>query len=203
MGTSVSNLPSSQYREAAEVLARAFCDDPLLISILRGLNAEKRLGRLKLVFELTLKTLGPKRMLLAIEQANQIYGVALVYPPGTYPPSFLSYFYILSKAVLRKGFYGLGRWLKWSRSIRKRHPKEPHYYLEFIGVDPPYQRMGIGSLILSEMVRLADQERACCYLETANPNNLPFYQRFGFERIGEERIIGVPIWFMKRPSLPL
>ena len=52
-------LEWSRYREASEVLARAFCDDPLLISILRGLNAEKRLGRLKLVFELTLKTLGP------------------------------------------------------------------------------------------------------------------------------------------------
>ncbi len=200
---SVSNLLLCQYREAAEVLAKAFCNDPLLISILRGLDAEKRFSRLKLVFELTLKTLGPKRLPLAIKQGNQIYGVALVYPPRTYPPSFLSYFYILSNAVLRKGFYGLGRWLKWSRAIRKRHPPEPHYYLEFIGVDPPLQRQGIGSLMLKYIVGLTDREGMSGYLETANPNNLPFYQRFGFERIGEERIIGVPIWLMKRPSLPL
>lgn len=196
-------LEQSRYKVGSEVLAKAFYNDPLLISILRGLDAEKRLGRLKLVFELTLKTLGPKRLPLTIEQANQIYGVALIHPPGTYPPSFLSYFYILSNAVLRKGFYGLGRWFKWSRSIRKRHPIEPHYYLEFIGVDPPFQRQGIGSLMLKHIVGLTDREGMSCYLETANPNNLPFYQRFGFEMIGEERIIGVPIWFMKRPSLPL
>lgn len=210
MNLSVSNLGPHQYREAAEVLARAFYHDPLVTSILEGLEDEKRLGRLKLLFELRLKTLGSERIPLSIQNENKILGAALLYPPETYPPSPFSEFFILIQGVLRKGLYGVGGWLKWNHSIQRFHPKEPHFYLELIGVDPPFQRKGVGSLMLTHILRMAEQDIMSCYLETANPENLPFYHRFGFKIVREEKIIGVPTWFMMRPpysrssiSLPL
>jgi hypothetical protein len=36
------------------------------------------------------------------------------------------------------------------------------------------------------------------YLETDKTENVRFYERFGFEVIGEEPVIGVPNWFMRR-----
>jgi hypothetical protein len=36
------------------------------------------------------------------------------------------------------------------------------------------------------------------YLETAEPENVRFYDRFGFEVVGAEEVIGVPNWYMLR-----
>ncbi len=36
------------------------------------------------------------------------------------------------------------------------------------------------------------------YLETDKPINVRFYERFGFEVVGEEEVLGVPNWFMLR-----
>jgi hypothetical protein len=38
------------------------------------------------------------------------------------------------------------------------------------------------------------------YLETDKPENVRFYERFGFEVVGEEEVLGVPNWFMIRPA---
>jgi hypothetical protein len=35
-------------------------------------------------------------------------------------------------------------------------------------------------------------------LENANPRNLPFYQRFGFQVLINKDIIDIPTWFMWR-----
>lgn len=36
------------------------------------------------------------------------------------------------------------------------HPSEPHWYLPLIGVDPAYQRQGLGSAMLSHVVAACD-----------------------------------------------
>jgi len=36
------------------------------------------------------------------------------------------------------------------------------------------------------------------YLETDKPINVRFYERFGFEVVGEQEVLGVPNWFMVR-----
>jgi ribosomal protein S18 acetylase RimI-like enzyme len=36
------------------------------------------------------------------------------------------------------------------------------------------------------------------YLETDKPANVRFYERFGFEVVGEQEVLGVPNWFMSR-----
>jgi ribosomal protein S18 acetylase RimI-like enzyme len=108
---------------------------------------------------------------------------------------------ILLKTVTRSGLYGLSRWLTWLSRIDKQHLKFPHYYLEFIGVDPALQGNGLGSSILHYLVTKADQDHVGCFLETGNPRNLPLYQRFGFQTVAEQEIIGVNAWFMwRRPA---
>ena len=38
------------------------------------------------------------------------------------------------------------------------------------------------------------------YLETDKPDNVRFYERFGYEVVGEQPVLGVPNWFMRRPA---
>ena len=69
--------------------------------------------------------------------------------------------------------------------MEKFHPLEPHWYLPMIGVDPLHQGEGIGSALMEEVLKVVDVDTSVAYLESSNPRNIPLYQRYGFEVIGE------------------
>jgi ribosomal protein S18 acetylase RimI-like enzyme len=68
--------------------------------------------------------------------------------------------------------------------MEKYHPKEPHWYLPLIGVDPARQGAGLGSLLMRHAVARSDREGVPAYLESSNPRNISLYERHGFARIG-------------------
>jgi hypothetical protein len=45
---------------------------------------------------------------------------------------------------------------------------------------------------------VADKHDLLAYLETDKADNVRFYEKFGFETVGEASVIGVPNWFMTR-----
>ena len=69
--------------------------------------------------------------------------------------------------------------------MNRFHPHEPHWYLPLIGTDPVYRGKGYGSALLAHAMRRCDRDRLPAYLESSNPANVPLYERFGFEVIGE------------------
>jgi ribosomal protein S18 acetylase RimI-like enzyme len=64
------------------------------------------------------------------------------------------------------------------------HPREPHWYLPLIGVDPARQGQRLGDKLMAHALARCDAEQLPAYLESSNPRNLPFYQRHGFEKMG-------------------
>jgi ribosomal protein S18 acetylase RimI-like enzyme len=72
------------------------------------------------------------------------------------------------------------------------HPKEPHWHLAFIGVDPAHQGQGIGAALLRHTLARVDAEHLHAYLESSNPANISLYRRHGFEVIREIRVGGSP-----------
>lgn len=64
------------------------------------------------------------------------------------------------------------------------HPREPHWYLPLIGVDPIQQGKGLGTALMRHALSRCDRERTLAYLESSNAKNIPLYEREGFERIG-------------------
>lgn len=73
--------------------------------------------------------------------------------------------------------------------IEKRHPEEPHYYLEFLGTRADRQGKGVGTAVITPMLEQCDREGRPAYLESSNPRNIPFYARHGFE-VREEMSLG-------------
>ena len=61
------------------------------------------------------------------------------------------------------------------------HPKEPHWYLFSIGTDPARQGEGLGSRLMDQVLPGCDADGRLAYLESSSPQNVPFYQRHGFE----------------------
>ena len=68
------------------------------------------------------------------------------------------------------------------------HPKEPHWYLPLLGVDPLYYGKGFGSALLHHALAKCDQNSEFAYLESSNPRNIPLYERHGFELLGTIQI---------------
>jgi ribosomal protein S18 acetylase RimI-like enzyme len=82
------------------------------------------------------------------------------------------------------------------------HPGEPHWYLPLIGVDPARQNEGHGSRLMRRALAAADRDARLAYLESANPRNVPFYERLGFERLGTIEAGSSPPMFpmLRKPS---
>lgn len=80
----------------------------------------------------------------------------------------------------------------------KSKPTVPHYYLGVLGLDPALQGRGVGMQLLRSFCELsaADPLSAGVYLETANPTNVSFYERAGFEQTGRGRLGDATLWCM-------
>jgi len=75
------------------------------------------------------------------------------------------------------------------------HPSEPHWYLGVLGVDPAQQNQGYGSGLIQDVLDLCDRSKLPAYLESSNPINLAFYEKHGFEVIGQIQAYSSPAMF--------
>jgi ribosomal protein S18 acetylase RimI-like enzyme len=105
---------------------------------------------------------------------------------------------------LRQGWQTASRWGEVFELLETLHPKEPHWYLGTLGVDPSFQNRGVGAALLSSWIAGVDRDGATAYLETDTARNISFYERAGFTLDGETSILGVPVWCMRRlcPASP-
>lgn len=79
----------------------------------------------------------------------------------------------------------------------------PHLRLEFYGVVPDRQGTGVGTALIEEGHRRADELGLPSYLETFSDSNVGFYRHRGYEVVGEFTIgDGTPGWGMIRPPQP-
>jgi ribosomal protein S18 acetylase RimI-like enzyme len=192
----ITSLSSSQ---AAEVLGRAFVDDPVSVAVYQNFSAERRERALFNDFTEEIPLCIRKGNPIQVNQGGKVVAAAVIYPPGAYPLPAYDSWKLLLKSILMNGLYNIRSWIKWLNQVDKYHPTEAHYYLEYLGVDPVHQGKGFGSLLLKTMTLRADEVGVGCYLENANPRNISFYQKSGFQIIREMEIIGLPAWFMWRP----
>ncbi len=76
--------------------------------------------------------------------------------------------------------------------MAEAHPKEAHWYLPLIGVEPAYQGRGYGSALLSQVSKVCDREGLPAYLEATSPANVALYRRHGFRPLGLIQAQGSP-----------
>jgi ribosomal protein S18 acetylase RimI-like enzyme len=81
------------------------------------------------------------------------------------------------------------------------HPKDPHWYLPWLGVDWARQGAGLGSDLLMQCLVRVDADHSPAFLETPNPRTVAFYERHGF-RVTSVSQAGAcpPVTSMLRPA---
>ena len=75
------------------------------------------------------------------------------------------------------------------------HPKEDHWYLPLIGVDPARQGGGFGAALMGHALVPCDRDATVAYLESSNRANISLYERHGFELLGEIQLGSSPPLF--------
>jgi ribosomal protein S18 acetylase RimI-like enzyme len=170
------------------VLARAFQDDPVMRWLFPD-DAERRMRLTRLFTNSVARVNRGRRLIYSVgsveigDEAASTVSAALWDPPGTWRMSIWDQLR-LAPAMLSTFGRRILLVLKMMTELEHHHLAEPHYYLFAIGTDPPLQRHGAGSALMSPILERCDREGLPAFLESSNPRNLSFYRRFGFEVTG-------------------
>lgn len=116
----------------AASLARAFDDDPVVNWIIR--KDEKRTQGLELLFHTCISDLCLRHE--KVLMTEDFTGGALWYPPGTSKVGYAKQLSLIPKMAHVASWKGLLRLALVMDKLERCHPKERHYYLQFIGVVP-------------------------------------------------------------------
>lgn len=193
----VRDIRAGEQGAAAAVLGRGMRDNPLHLAAY-GDDAERRERIHTRVSSFVLEKMSAQEPIVAIDDGT-IVGVAGAMAVGRCQPDVpeqLKMFPALAGLGPRTGL----RVVRWTAEWSKHDPSEPHVHLGPVGVDRHLQERGIGSALMTEHVRRLDEAGSSGYLETDKDVNVPFYERFGYEVVGEGDVIGVPNWYMARAA---
>ena len=195
----VIKLPELKMNDAAELLARAFYDDPLMLYLFP--DDLERLDMGKRFFLLNMKHAAQQGQLYTTDSFK---GVAVwrffgIEPevekesaddPRAQLPAYMG----------ADAFQRLMNVVQCTTEIHRKLMQVKHCYLLFLGVDTVWQGKGTGGLLIKPVLDRADEKGLACYLETNKARNVEFYRKQGFE-IGEERQIpagGPYVWGLVR-----
>ena len=200
----INALPAkrSDISELSHVLGRAFYDDPVSIWIMP--NDKSRAAHLQKFFATVTRHhhLAGGGAEVATD-GSTIGAAALWDPPGRWKQSARAQLMMLPSFIL-----GFGPRLTTGRRLgallaqmKQQHPEEPHWYLAVIGSDTSVRGKGYGQALMRSRLDRVDAEHAPAYLESSKAENVPYYQRFGFEVTGEIVMPngGPTLWPMWRP----
>lgn len=124
-------------------------------------------------------------------------GCALITYPDKKKTTLKSILLDVKLILSAVGLKNIKKTLAREAKINEIQPKEPKYYLWFIGVDPEHQNEGIGSILLDDIIEDSEHKQRPIYLETSTVKNLPWYKKFGFQ-IYHELHLSYKLFFLKR-----
>ncbi len=173
--------------ELIEVLYHAFEHDPHINWLIR--QDAGRSAAMSALFRLLVCEMGGELHASADGKA-----VALWFPPGESPDFARQARFFLRYLAIAGPVRALRRGIDLKR-MDQRHPAQPHYYLQLLGVEPTSRRRGLGSALLARLLNRAQLDGYAVYLETSNPDNLAFYSRHGFSCTSETSLSdGLRLW---------
>jgi ribosomal protein S18 acetylase RimI-like enzyme len=196
----IRTITTSEVQLAAAVIGRGMRDNPLHIAAFGGdptFREESLAGVFRAFLAMEVATKG---LVVGAFKNGSLVGVCGMMRPGCcqlVPPERIA---LLPKLLWNCGIGGTRKLLSQFGNWSKHDPARPHWHLGPVGIETEMQGQGIGSLLLREFCRIVDGEKATAWLETDKEINVSFYRKHGFDVVAEDRVNGVPNWFMDRKA---
>ena len=191
----IRRMSAGDMDAVCEVIGQAFADNPNTLAMVRGDRAKAQRmmkGSVRVAKFGRTCSYG-----LVAEQGDRVVGALNAAP---WPLCQLSAGEKIKSAptMVRTMGTALPRALKLTSVWTKHDPKEPHWHIGPIGVDPTFQGQGVGKALLGSVLEMADEDGPLTYLETDADRNVKLYEKFGFRVIGQADILGINNRFMRR-----
>jgi ribosomal protein S18 acetylase RimI-like enzyme len=188
-------LSPPDKKSAAQVFARSFFDYPMITFYWPDRERRKRYLEWYLGCVLNYGFRYGE-----VYTTTEIGGIAVWLPPGQTHLSTWRYVQAGFLLVpLRMGFnHYFTQTTKNEELVLQVHEEimsGAHWYLWAIAVDPDRQGQGIGTILMQPGLERADAQQLPCYLETHDENNIPFYQKQGFDMVRTEQVPGSELRF--------
>ncbi len=200
----VRTLPIVRAGSAAGLLASSLEDDPAWTALYPEVIQRRAALRTTCgVAARDAASLGTATMATDDGGGGRLLGAAIWLAPGAFPMSATRKLRAARAmlAVLGSAPRRFARYVEFGTNVEKAFPKDPVWYLEILGVARDVQRRGIGRRLLEQGLERADADSRPAYLETSAPDNVGYYERFGFRVEREVTLLpgGPPHWAMRRP----
>ena len=183
-------LTNNDIKKATEVYARAYSKITLYEKALE--NVEDKSQVLKLFFEIPI--LFGIKYGFPYAPSGQLEGISIWIP---YEKADMSMWRMIRSGGFKNSFklVKIGREFltsmkRFSQLDKDRHKNmtgKQYLHLMSLAVDPDYQRKGVGSKLLNAMFEKTDRCGYSTYV-SADPDNVDFYKKHGFEVIKEANI---------------
>jgi GNAT superfamily N-acetyltransferase len=169
----------ADHEAAAEALALAFADDPAWAHLIP--DPATRAERLLVFFTIELENARSEHHQIWVTEDGG--GAAIWAGPGHWQAPFSQTLRSMRPMAAVFGRrLGLALWSL--LRVERHHPRSPHWYLHYLGVEPRRQGRGLGGALLAPMLELCDREKIPAYLESSTERNRILYERNGFALTG-------------------
>ncbi|MCH7562964.1 MAG: GNAT family N-acetyltransferase [Gemmatimonadetes bacterium] len=196
------DLDDTKGKEIADLLGAAFEHDPGFQTSARA-TGERGRRRIHAILEASLSMhLAGRNRVRGVYHDGRLVAVACVRSPDGSLPKWAAVG-ALSRLAWVAGPGVLFRVLRRSLPTYSQHPSEPHHFLAKLAVHPAYQRRGLARALLEDLHDWsAESGSAGVALDNGNPENVPFYESFGYRVTHHARIADMELWWMFRPNDP-
>ena len=180
----------TELLEAALLTSRTLITSPVIAAVF-GERQQRMDAAVKLAFERL-----SCRIYAAKDDGRIVAAMRVTESPTCFPAS-MERLRLLPSLLALDG--SLRNFVKWQKAWEQHDPKEPHLHISSLAVLPEKQKQGVGRQLVDHFCNLADSKSLAGYLETDRKENVSYYERFGFELVGEGAILNQQNWFMLRP----
>jgi len=183
----VKKLPPDRADEAVDVLCEAFVDYPVMRFIIgQAGNAYAQHLRTLVYFFTMARFLRNDVVLAATTAGDEVVAIANIVLPGEReaPPALTEQ----RDAMWRElGDAARGRYDAYGEASRKFVIDQPHYHLAMVGVRRSHSGQGFARKLLEALHEMSSRDSTSCgiTLNTEDPSNVPIYEHFGYQVIGQ------------------
>jgi hypothetical protein len=175
-----------------EILTKSFEDNQSVNYIVK--QDSKRAERIKALMDYSFEVCF---MFGEVYLSDDQKGCALVLYPDQKSFSIKSTLMDVQLLLNVIGLTRVGKAMSRETAIKSNYPKDPIYYLWFLGVINSDQNKGIGSQLLKEIIIDSQKQHKPIYLETSTIKNIPWYKKFGFS-IYNELDFGYKLFMLRK-----
>jgi ribosomal protein S18 acetylase RimI-like enzyme len=202
----VRPIEAADLDGAIAMLARAFHEDPGALIV--EPDAVTRPAALKALFAPVVRQAIPFGQVAVAAQGDAIVGVATFLPPGHDTASedeLVAAGLLDALAAVPEAAARMGPMVDYLEELHMGAIDGQHWRLEFFGVDPGVQGVGIGSRLIATGHHRADAAGERVYLETFTRKNVAWYEQRGYTVVIDGIVPGtqVPVWgLIREPRTP-